>query len=230
MRLDPRRLCTASVTLCGGRVVVSCLMLSVATIAGAQMPGTPVLQNAWSTPGIVMAFNFSGGDGSVYGAAASWSAPSSRLQVSAGTGLRSRSDVGTKAVYGARLAVPIYGEFSAFGFAAFAGVGATSSGAATSADSVATTTQFPVGLALGWRHALGVNRGVSLYVTPSYLFLTGGTDNAGLFRTAVGVDFGLAKAVGLTGGVEFGASHTRTEGGPTGTLYGLGISYAFGRR
>jgi len=132
-----------------------------------------------------------------------------------------------KAAYG--LIPLVCGEYlvaGAVGAVVFAGT----SGAAERLRAAARQWMFPVGLALGWRHALGVNRGVSLYVTPSYLFLTGGTDNAGLFRTAVGVDLGVAKAVGLTGGVEFGASHTRTEGGPTGTLYGLGISYAFGRR
>ena len=88
-----------------------------------------------------------------------------------------------------------------------------------------------MGVAFGWRHAVGATRGISFYATPSYVFLTGGTNNnAGLVRTAVGVDVGVAKAIGLTAGVEFGQNRARVEGGPTGTLYGLGISYALGRR
>jgi hypothetical protein len=207
-------------------------MLACAARAGAQMPGTPVLQNAWATPGIVGALNVSGGaDGSIYAAAAAWGSTSGRLQLSGGFGVRSRSGAGSKSVYGVRLAVPFGGTSSAFGFGAFAGVGATSTGTAASPDSVASTTVIPVGVALGWRRALGATRGISVYATPSYLFLTGGTNNnAGLVRTAVGVDIGVAKAIGLTAGVEFGQNRARAEGGPTGTLYGLGISYALGHR
>lgn len=213
------------------RTLMALAMLACATTAATQMPGTPLLQNAWANPGIVAAFNFGGGDGSVYAAAASWTTASSRLQLSAGLGLRSRSGAGTKSVYGARLAVPFGGASSAFGFGAFAGVGATATGNANSVDSVATTTAFPIGLAIGWRHALGDSRGISLYATPAYEFLPGSRNsNAGLFRTGVGVDVGIAKALGLTAGVEFGQSRTRAEGGPTGTLFGAGIAYAFGHR
>jgi hypothetical protein len=145
--------------------------------------------------------------------------------------MRSRSGAGSKSVYGVRLALPFGGASSAIGFGAFAGVGATSSGTATSPDSVASTTVIPLGVAIGWRHALGPTRGFSLYATPSYVFLTGGADSSGgLVRTAIGIDVGLAKAFGITAGVELGQSRTRTQGGPTGTLYGLGISYAVGRR
>jgi hypothetical protein len=131
----------------------------------------------------------------------------------------------------ARLAVPFGGASSSIGFGAFAGVGATATGNANSVDSVAATTAFPVGLAIGWRHALGDSRGISLYATPSYVFIPGSTtNNAGLFRAAIGVDVGVARALGLTGGVEFGQTRTRTEGGPTGTLFGVGISYALRHR
>jgi hypothetical protein len=214
------------------RTAVALAMLACAARAIAQMPGTPVLQNAWASPGIVGALNVSGGaDGTIYAAAASWATASSRLQLSGGLGARSRSGAGTKSVYGLRLAVPFGGASSAIGFGAFAGVGATATGNANSVDSVAATTAFPVGLAIGWRHALGDSRGISLYATPSYLFIPGSTtNNAGLFRAAIGVDVGVARALGLTGGVEFGQSRTRTEGGPTGTLYGVGISYALRHR
>ena len=32
-----------------------------AAVGGAQLPGAPVLQNAWATPGVVAAFNYAGG-------------------------------------------------------------------------------------------------------------------------------------------------------------------------
>jgi len=206
-------------------------MLLAASTAVAQMPGAPVLQNAWASPGMVGAVNIAAGDGSTYAAAASWGSSSGRLQLSGGFGVRSRTGAGSKSVYGVRLAVPFGGAASPIGFGAFAGVGATSSGSANSPDSVASTTVIPVGVALGWRQTLGGTRGFSIYATPSYVFLTGGPDSStGLVRTAVGVDIGVAKAIGLTAGVEFGQSRTRTEGGPTGTVYGFGISYAVGRR
>src|ERR1051325_11829407 len=40
--------------------------------AAAQMPGAPVLQNAWRSPGLVVAADFAGGSGSLYGGAVGW--------------------------------------------------------------------------------------------------------------------------------------------------------------
>ena len=51
-----------------------CLLLLAASVLRAQMPNAPVLQNVWTTPGAVLALNLAGGSqGSVYGAAASFS-------------------------------------------------------------------------------------------------------------------------------------------------------------
>jgi len=211
-------------------VLRSVMLLAASATARAQMPGAPVLQNAWAAPGIVGAVNVAAGDGSTYAAAASWGSASGRLQLSGGFGVRSRSGAGSKSVYGVRLALPFGRSASAIGFGAFAGVGATSSAAANSPDSVASTTVIPIGVAIGWRVAVGATRGFSVYATPSYVFLTGGDSSTGLVRTAIGVDLGVARNIGITAGVEFGQSHTRTRGGPTGTLYGVGISYAVGRR
>jgi hypothetical protein len=71
---------------------------------------------------------------------------------------------------------------------------------------------------------------LSVYATPSYLFFAGGADNTGVVRAAIGLDVAVARAVGLTAGVEFGQTRTREEGGPTGALLGFGVSYAIGRR
>jgi hypothetical protein len=55
------------------RTAMTLAMVACATQAAAQMPGAPILQNAWASPGIVVAFNFAGGsEGPVYSAAASW--------------------------------------------------------------------------------------------------------------------------------------------------------------
>src|SRR4051812_43182098 len=83
----------------------------VATIAAAsadaQMPGAPVLQNAWGTPGIVGALNVTGGsDGSTYAAAGSWSPGSGRFQFSGGLGVQQRAGNGSGGAYGVRVAMP----------------------------------------------------------------------------------------------------------------------------
>src|SRR5437588_8614124 len=90
--------------------------------AGAQLPGAPVLQNAWASPGVVGALDFGGGaDGSVVAAAAGWTPGSGRFQVSGGLGSRTLTGHGSSFAYGARVAVPIFGGgASAFGVAAFA--------------------------------------------------------------------------------------------------------------
>jgi hypothetical protein len=209
------------------------MLVAATAVAGAQMPGAPVLQNAWASPGIVGAVNFAGGsDGSIYAAAASWASSSARFQLSGGIGIRSRtgSGSGRNSVYGIRLAVPFGGTTADFGFGAFVGVGAGASVSASPADSLASTTVVPVGLAIGWRHSLGGVRGFSIYATPSYNFFTGGSNSAGLVRTAVGVDLGFTKFIGLTAGADFGQSRPRVEGGPSGTRYGVGVSYALGHR
>ena len=211
------------------RMAMTLAMVAYATQAAAQMPGAPILQNAWAAPGAVVALNLGGGsDGQVYGAAGSWATATARLQLSGGIGIRSGdgSGSGTNTAYGLRLAVPLGGRSAAFGFGAFAGVGA----GAAPADSLASATTFPIGVAIGWRHSLGATAGFSVYATPSYTFLTGGSSQTGLMRASVGVDVGLTRAIGITVGTEFGQGRPGTEGGPSGTLFGLGLSYALGHR
>jgi hypothetical protein len=211
------------------RMAMALAMVAYATQAAAQMPGAPLLQNAWAAPGSIVALNFGGGsDGQVYGAAGSWTTATARLQLSGGIGIRSGdgSGSGTNTVYGLRLAVPLGGRSAAFGFGAFAGVGAGTA----PADSLASATTFPIGVAIGWRHSLGATAGLSVYATPSYTFLTAESSQTGLMRASVGVDVGLTRAIGITVGTEFGQGRPGTEGGPSGTLFGLGLSYALGHR
>jgi len=216
-------------------------VIVVAASADAQMPGAPVLQNAWATPGIVGAVNIAGGsDATVYAAAAAWSPGSGSYQLSGGGGYQTRTGYGSGGVYGFRVAVPFLGgASSAFGLAAFAGAGGGTgathrtilipSGAVV-LDSSVSTGQFPVGAALGYRRAIGSNHGVSVYATPSYVLFSGGTESDGIFRAAIGADVGITSSIGATAGVEFGQTRPRGFGGPSGTSYGVGVSYALGRR
>jgi hypothetical protein len=122
------------------------------------------------------------------------------------------------------------GSSSNFGFGAFAGIGGSAKQTTdtTGADTVAATTRIPVGVAIGWRQAVG-SRGFSLYATPSYVWSSGGGRTSGLIRAGLGADVGITNSIGITGGIELGQTKTGTSG-PSGTVYGLGISYVFGRR
>jgi hypothetical protein len=221
----------------GSKIVVCAALIFAALVraAGAQIPGAPLLQNAWATPGIVAAINIGGGsDGTVYAAAASWTPSSGRFEVSGGAGAQSRTGAGSRGVYGVRLAMPLRGSPTAsIGFAAFAGVGGGGGRSATnsSVDSTtASSTNIPVGVAIGWRRAIGATHGFSLYASPSYVFESGGSKSGGLVRAAVGVDVGITSAIGITAGAEFGQTRVRALGGPSGTLYGFGVAYALGHR
>ena len=90
--------------------------------------------------------------------------------------------------------------------------------------------QIPVGAAFGWRHALGSGHGFSVYASPSYVFLSGTGQSKGLVRAALGADIGITSSMGATAGVEFGQGAPRGALGPSSTLWGLGFSYALGRR
>ena len=221
------RLCRAAVAA----VAVS-LATVRATVAGGQMPGAPVLQNAWATPGVVGAIDFaSGADGTVFAAAASWSPASGRMALSGGFGSRRITSIGSRSVYGLRLAIPFGGGPSSnVGFAVFAGAGGSGGGRRAVGDSIESKSEVPLGAAIGWRRALGATHGLSIYASPSYLLLSGGTKSGGLVRGAVGADVGLTTSLGLTAGVEFGQTRGRAIGGPSGTLFGVGLAYAFGRR
>lgn len=237
-----------------GFAAVTSAALAVASVAGAQMPGAPVLQNVWASPGIVGALDVAGGaDGSLYAAAGSWTPASGRFEISGGGGYRSRTGVTSSGVYGIRVAMPFGGASSTFGFAGFAGIGGGAGSvthtrvscstvpAATGCavvpgpdsvtiDSTASTTEVPVGVAVGWRHTIGATHGISVYATPSYVFYSGAAKSTGLFRIGAGADFGVTSRIGATAGIEFGGSRARGLGGPSGAVYGLGVSYAFGAR
>lgn len=219
------------------RIAASAALAAIALAAPAdgQMPGAPVLQNAWATPGLVGAVDLAGGsDGSTYAAAVGWTPGSGRFQLSGGIGAQSRTGAGSRGVYGVRAAMPFGNAAGSFGFAAFAGVGggtgAAKKDSAAKIDSVASTTQIPLGAAIGWRHTIGATHGLSAYATPAYVLFSGGGKSGGIMRVAIGADVGITSSLGATVGADFGGSRPRGVGGPSGTQYGVGVSYAFGKR
>jgi len=215
--------------------IVAVLAVILASSALGQMPGAPVLQNAWATPGMVGALDIAGGSGgSVYAAAVSWTPGAGRFEVSGGVGYGTQTGARSSGVYGARVAVPFGGASSAIGFAAFAGIGGGGGSRLTSGpqlDSLSSTTEVPIGAAIGWRHAIGAAHGLSVFATPAYVFRSGGNGgNKGLARVGIGADFGITNALGVTVGGDLGQTRPRGFGGPSGALFGVGASYAFGRR
>ena len=90
------------------RTLAAALVLAAVGTArvGAQLPGLPVLQNAFVGPGLAGAANLGGGSGgTAYAAALGWAPGSARFQVSAGGGaLVSEGETG--AAFGPRVAVP----------------------------------------------------------------------------------------------------------------------------
>jgi len=229
------------------RAIATIAIAAVASSAGAQIPGAPVLQNAWATPGLVAALNYAGGSGeNVFAGAAGWSPGSARFQLSGGVGYQTQTDFSGRAVYGARVAMPFGGKSSTFGFAAFAGIGGgparkmkvpgivggdgIGSDSITVSDTLASTAQIPLGAAVGYRRTIGSNHGISLYATPAWVIYSGGAKTGGVFRVAIGADVGITRALGATVGVDFGGTRAKELGGPSSAQYGIGVSYALGKR
>ena len=198
------------------------------TTAGAQMPGAPVLQNSWASPGIVVAADFASGSGSLWGGAVGWAPSSGRFQLSAGAGAHSPKGGTSRAVYGARVALPLMQLMAGkLGVAGFVGIGG---GAARTGDTTASKSVVPLGVGVGYRQAFGTaGRGISAYVDPNYQYHSGTAGKKGYFRVGGGVDVGLSARFGLTLGFESGATAGTGEVGPTGTLFGVGASMKLGR-
>jgi hypothetical protein len=202
-------------------------LAALAPVADAQMPGVPVLQNAFANAGTTVAANYGHVTGAnAYAAAVAWAPGSARFVVSAGGGVYDPSDGDTRPAYGARLAFPV-AQFTAsrsLGVAVFAGGGAAT-------HSGVTLAQFPVGAALGFRHALGATRTISAYAAPFYLFArttgNGSTDQSSVFRVSAGLDVTLLPTVGATIGYESGSTGGRVA--PASGIFGVGLSYLFRR-
>lgn len=203
----------------------------VAAIAAAQVPGAPVLQNAFANPGLAVAVNFGSGTGqSFFGAAGAWGLGSGRIQVSGVAGGQ-RANGSSRGAYGGRLAAAVWSSSGgALGVAGFAGVGGASSTRLKGVLTNPAVTSVPVGLTVGYRRPLGATRGVSAYASPLYRWTrtdsSGTIVSAGSMRGAVGLDFAFSQSLGITVGGEFGG-----QKGNAGTgLFGVGISFVPGRR
>jgi hypothetical protein len=211
-------------------VVATAAMLGSARSCLAQMPATPVLQNAWANAGITIAADYGKAqDASAFAGALAWAPTQSRFQLSAGAGIVRVDSGGSQGGYGARLSIPLVSFASGnLGTAIFGGVGVTS-------KSGVTKSSFPVGFALGFRHALGTSRGISAYVAPFYLISRIKGDSlskptGGAMRASVGVDVTVAPQIGVTVGYETGANAKEGTPGPRGGVFGVGVSYALHRQ
>lgn len=216
----------------------------------AQMLGVPVLQNGFSNPGITVAANYGTAKGvRGFGIAAAWAPVSGRFQVSGGVGGYDPDEdllgvdcvanpsspvcgaASTWFTYGGRVAVPLTrltGNGS-FGVAPFAGLGAAN-------GKTVAFMHVPVGVAAGYRRALGATRAISVYGSSFYGWtrLTSDVEGAetvskGLIRFSGGLDVALTPGFGVTIGYEAGAKPDAGEPGPTGSIFGIGLSYAFRR-
>lgn len=202
----------------------------MATKATAQVPGAPVLQNAFANPGLAVAANFTGGGGqSFFGAAAAYGLGSGRLQASGAAGVQ-RSNSATRGAYGARLAATVWnsggGSIAAGAFAGFGGAARTRN----AADSVSNPAVLivPVGLTVGYRRPLGETRGLSAYVSPVYRWTRAeavSVETAGSFAVALGLDVSISPSFGATVGAELGRDGPSAGSG----TFGVALSFVPGR-
>ena len=193
----------------------------------AQLPGAPVLQNAFANPGVTLAGNYASGDKTtLWALAGAYSPGAGRFQFSGGLGRLTLDQVsGGSTPWGVRLAVPLFSFATGrAGVAPFLGVGGMTR------DSV-KLLQVPVGLGAGWRMGLGTTRALSVYATGTYLWARTSVgaekQSNGRVRFAVAGDVTLIRKLGLTVGYEAGSNAAAGEAGPTGGIFGAGLSWAF---
>jgi hypothetical protein len=180
--------------------------------ADAQIPGAPVLQNGFLAPGWVVAADGGAGWNHGLAALAAGYAPNSRAGALTGA-LGVGFPDGPAFAYGLRATVhlPVFSPRGAFGAVGFVGFGGL--------VGPINVVDIPIGAGLGYRHALGTDRGISVYATPFYLIQRAG-GSEGSFRTGLGTDVTLSPRVGVTIGADAG-----TRGSPR---FGAGISYLLG--
>lgn len=195
-----------------GAGIAGCLF--ALSSASGQIPGAPVLQNAFANPGLSVAANFGGGGGqSLFALAAGWGLGSGRFLLSGAAGAQ-RSNEATRGAYGARASMTAWTSAGGgLGVAAFAGAG----GAPRTRNETGMTNPavfaIPAGITAGYRRNIGTNRGISAYVSPMYRWVRVTTDDGasiteGNFRGAVGLDFSFNPSLGVTVGADFGSGET----------------------
>ena len=203
------------------------LALALPAAAGAQMPGLPVLQNAFANPGITVAVNAGYSETAIaYGAAGAWAPGSARFVISAGAGALSPDEGETAGAAGARVSMPVRSFLGdALGVAVFAGAGGATRDDWRQID-------IPVGVGIGWRRAFGVSRGISVHAAPMVRWARnaidgGSSTSATLFRIAAGVDVTLGAKFGVTVGVETGGRNENAAPVLARNVGGIGLSYVF---
>jgi hypothetical protein len=212
---------------------VLCLVAGLSVVGWtsvvAQLPGVPVLQNAFANPGLTIGINYAKGDESkAYAGAISWAPASARFQVTGGFGAFEPDGADRANAWGARASVPITQTMMAgkLGIGAFAGVGGASQ------DGV-SLLHVPAGASISWRTRLGERRGISLYAAPFYSWTRVKADeesqNKGLLRASLGVDVAVVPSLGVTLGYELGQKAGEDEPGATGGTFGVGVSFALRR-
>jgi len=216
----------------------------------AQLPGLPLFQGAFPSPGLAAGVDVGRAESRTMTAAAVGYGPrSERFGLVAGLGLFNNTAPGyggSHIGYGARFAL------TAFRFAGqrlavtpFAGYGSSrgtlESGtlaglSATPEDTgaVLRTDEFPFGVAVGFRTRLGATRALALSLAPAYTLdrRSGGTLDAshGGLRVSAVAEVAVMPQIGVTLATEFGQSATGEDPGPRGSRIGLGLSYAFAKR
>jgi len=217
-----------------GAVVV--LLTAWVAEGRAQVPGSPVLQNAFANPGLAVAANMTGGNGqSFFGAAGAYGLGSGRLQLAGAAGVQ-RANGATRGAYGARGSATVWTSAGgSLGVGAFAGFG----GAARTRDEASVVTNpavvnVPAGLSVGYRRPLGAARGFSVYASPMYRWVRSEANTvttAGSFGFAAGADVALTQSFGATVGAEVSrraGNATGLTGGPS-TLFGAAFTFVTGR-
>jgi hypothetical protein len=195
----------------------------------AQLPGIPVIQNAFANPGLTIAVNYGQGDESkAYAGALAWAPASARFQVTGGFGAFEPDGADRSSAWGARASVPITQTMMAgkLGIGAFAGVGGAS-------QNDVSLLHVPAGASVSWRTRLGERRGISFYAAPFYSWtrvsFDDESDSKGLLRASFGVDVAVVPSLGITVGYELGQTADEGEPGATGGTFGVGVSYALRR-
>lgn len=206
-----------------------CAALFTSDTAAAQLPGVPVLQSAFSNPGLTIALDYGRSDDQqAYAGALAWAPSNTRFQLTAGFGWVDPQPGDRASAWGARASVPITQALmqGKVGFGAFAGVGGASR------DDV-SQLHVPAGASVAFRTRLGERRGVSFYAAPFYSWTRAKvgdeSESKGLVRASFGVDVAVMPSLGVTIGYELGQTADGVEPGATGGIFGVGISYALRR-
>lgn len=212
------------------RVLFVASVIAIPSSASGQMPGQPVIQNAFANPGLGVGVNYGDSDEALgYGAAVGFGTASGKLGLSGGLGIWDPANAESVFAWGARaMWAPLRFLEERLAAGVYAGIGGARQ---NDIDVIAV----PVGIMAGFRTALTETRGISFYASP-FLRLSradfggGAGENTWLFRGSVGVDVAVHERVGITVGYEFGATADPGEPGPTGGTVGLGVSYVLGTR